>query len=72
MATISSLRTPSRPRLAASTGRVAGFLFDLIATWLQRSRERQQLQTLDDRALGDLGLSRDQIMREIEKHFWQA
>jgi len=38
---------------------------------MQRSRERQQLQTLDDRALADLGLSRDQIMHEIEKRFWK-
>jgi len=71
MATISSLRTPNRPLSVASAGRLAAHLFDLVATWAQRSRERQQLQTLDDRALADLGLSRDQILHEIEKRFWQ-
>jgi uncharacterized protein YjiS (DUF1127 family) len=71
MATISSLRAP--PRLAAaSVGRLAVAALDLAATWLQRSRERQQLQMLDDHALSDLGLSRDQVTREIEKRFWQA
>jgi len=71
MATISSLRTPNRPLAVASAGRLAAQLFDLVARSMQRSRERQQLQTLDDRALADLGLSRDQIMHEIEKRFWQ-
>jgi uncharacterized protein YjiS (DUF1127 family) len=72
MATISSLRTPNRPFSVASAGRLAGRLIDLVATWLQRSRERQQLQTLDDHGLADLGLSRDQILREVEKRFWQV
>jgi uncharacterized protein YjiS (DUF1127 family) len=70
MATISSLRAP--PRLsAASVRRLAASALDLVATWVQRSRERQQLQTLDDHALSDLGLSRGQVMHEIEKPFWQ-
>lgn len=71
MVTISSLRTPIRVLSAASTGRLAASAFDLVASWLQRSRERRQLQTLDDYALSDLGLSRDQVTREIEKRFWQ-
>jgi uncharacterized protein YjiS (DUF1127 family) len=71
MVTISSLRTPNRPVSVASAGRLAGHLLGLVATWLQRSRERQQLRTLDDHALADLGLSRDQIMHEVDKHFWQ-
>jgi uncharacterized protein YjiS (DUF1127 family) len=70
MATISSLR--ASPRLsAASIGRLSVAALDLLASWVQRTRERQQLQTLDDQALSDLGLSRDQVTREIEKRFWQ-
>jgi uncharacterized protein YjiS (DUF1127 family) len=72
MATISSLRTPTRVLSAASAGRLVARAFELVAIWLQRSRERQQLQSLDDHALSDLGLSRDQVMREIEKPFWQV
>jgi uncharacterized protein YjiS (DUF1127 family) len=71
MVTISSLRTPIKVLLAVSTGQLAASAFDLVATWLQRSRERRQLQTLDYHALSDLGLSRDQVTREIEKRFWQ-
>jgi uncharacterized protein YjiS (DUF1127 family) len=70
MATISSLRAP--PRLSvASARRLAAVALDLVATWVQRSRERHELQTLDDHALSDLGLSREQVMHEIEKPFWQ-
>jgi uncharacterized protein YjiS (DUF1127 family) len=29
------------------------------------------LRALDDRALADLGLTRGDILREVEKHFWQ-
>jgi uncharacterized protein YjiS (DUF1127 family) len=29
------------------------------------------LRALDDRALVDLGLTRGDILREVEKHFWQ-
>jgi uncharacterized protein YjiS (DUF1127 family) len=72
MATISSLRAPNRPLSVASAGRLAARLLDLVATWLQRSRERQQLQALDHHGLADLGLSRDQIAREVEKRFWQV
>jgi uncharacterized protein YjiS (DUF1127 family) len=71
MATISSLRTPNRLSLV-SAGRLAVSLLDLVAIWFRRSRERRQLQSLDDHALSDLGLSRDQVTREIEKPFWQV
>jgi uncharacterized protein YjiS (DUF1127 family) len=57
---------------AASAGRLVARAFELVAIWRQRSRERRQLQSLDDHALSDLGLSRDQVMREIEKPFWQV
>jgi uncharacterized protein YjiS (DUF1127 family) len=71
MATIYSLPTPSRTQSAASAWRLSGRLLRIAALWLQRSRERRQLRTLDDHALGDLGLDRDQVMHEVDKHFWQ-
>jgi uncharacterized protein YjiS (DUF1127 family) len=69
--TISSLLTPTRLLSPASARRVLGRLLGLAALWLQRTRERRQLRALDDHALADLGLDRDQIMHEIDKHFWQ-
>jgi uncharacterized protein YjiS (DUF1127 family) len=71
MATIYSLPTPSRVLSAASAWRLPGRLVGMCAMWLQRSHERRQLRTLDDHALADLGLDRDQIMHEVDKHFWQ-
>jgi uncharacterized protein YjiS (DUF1127 family) len=71
MATISSLRTPNRPLSNAWVGCLTRRLLVVVAIWSQRSRERQQLQTLDDHALADLGLDRDQVMHEVDKHFWQ-
>lgn len=43
-----------------------------ILTWQARIDERQFLQTLDDRMLSDMGVSRADITREVDKGFWQA
>jgi uncharacterized protein YjiS (DUF1127 family) len=42
-----------------------------LGEWHRRSREREQLRALDDRALADLGLTRADILREVDKRFWQ-
>lgn len=46
--------------------------FDRIGDWQQRSAERRMLMTLDDRVLGDLGLSRDSVDAEASKPFWKV
>ena len=51
---------------------IAGRLLHTLATWQQRSAERQQLAQLSDRSLRDLGLSRADTAREATKPFWQA
>jgi uncharacterized protein YjiS (DUF1127 family) len=43
-----------------------------IRIWLDRSRSRRVLATLDSRQLRDVGLSADDGARECEKPFWQA
>ncbi len=44
-----------------------------IARWqLARQRTRRALAQLDDRMLRDIGISREQAMREAEKPFWMA
>ena len=72
MATISSLRGSNRLLTVASAERSTRRLLRLVALFLERTRERQQLRTLDDHELADLGLSREQVMYEVEKSFWQA
>jgi uncharacterized protein YjiS (DUF1127 family) len=43
----------------------------LLREWQQRSWTRRALSRLDDRALGDVGISREQRKRECAKWFWQ-
>jgi len=38
---------------------------------LQRRRQRQALLELDDRLLKDIGLTREQLQREVRKWPWQ-
>jgi uncharacterized protein YjiS (DUF1127 family) len=46
-------------------------LFDLLYAWQQRATERRHLMELDDRMLGDLGLTRADVHREGTKPFWR-
>jgi uncharacterized protein YjiS (DUF1127 family) len=39
--------------------------------WYQRVGWRHDLAQLDDRQLDDIGLTRDQVVNEHGKHFWQ-
>ena len=47
-------------------------LLDTLDCWHQRSRQRTALAALDDRLLEDVGLSPDDVAREIRKPFWQS
>lgn len=42
-----------------------------LALWRRAMRTRQQLDTLNDRELADVGLSRTQQRVECAKPFWQ-
>ena len=48
-----------------------GRLLDLLARWRWRALGRRQLQQLDSRALGDLGLNLADQYREGGKPFWR-
>jgi uncharacterized protein YjiS (DUF1127 family) len=41
-----------------------------VARWYELHRQRRQLAKLSDDALKDLGLSRADVYRETEQHFW--
>ena len=61
-------------QVALPTGlgaKLLGWSFGNLGEWHRRSRERGQLRALDDRALADLGLTRADILREVDKRFWQ-
>ena len=42
-----------------------------FSVWSTRSKGRQQLATMSDRLLDDIGLNRSDIAVEINKYFWQ-
>ncbi len=43
----------------------------LVHGWAERSRQRGRLAKLDDVALRDIGLTRQDVQREISKPFWR-
>ena len=57
-----------------SLGRALPTLFMRLLTgvksWRQRSRDRRELDALDERMLKDIGLTRDWAMVERSKYFW--
>ncbi len=43
----------------------------LVHGWAERSRQRHRLAILDDAALRDIGLTHQDVQREISKPFWR-
>ncbi len=43
-----------------------------VRRWRARTRQRHALLQLDDRLLGDIGLTREQQKQEAGKLFWMA
>lgn len=50
---------------------LAGDVVELALVWLQRSRERRQLDSFGDHMLKDIGVSRADVDREVSKPFWR-
>jgi uncharacterized protein YjiS (DUF1127 family) len=53
-----------------SLGALAGKLGRQLKRWYQLAEQRRQLAMLDETALKDLGLSRGDVMQEVERPFW--
>jgi uncharacterized protein YjiS (DUF1127 family) len=47
-------------------------LVDTVILWHRRARDRQLLAELDDRLLGDMGISRGDAIHEGDKPFWRG
>lgn len=45
---------------------------DLILTWMEVARQRRHLASLDDRMLRDIGFSRADVEREVDRAFWDV
>ena len=48
---------------------VAAYL--MIKRWIERTRQRRALGSLDDALLRDIGITRVDAARECEKPFWK-
>jgi uncharacterized protein YjiS (DUF1127 family) len=60
-----------RTRNAAEAIETLIALFDRLAGWQQRARQRRELRRMSDRELKDIGLSRVDAEREAAKPFWR-
>lgn len=57
---------------ARTAGRAVAALFDTIATWSERRRQRRVLESMPDYLLSDIGLSRADAEQEGDKPFWKG
>ena len=62
---LANIPGPPAPR------RLVPNLLSQFLGWRERARSRHLLLQLDDRMLRDVGLSRSDVDRECNKHFWQ-
>lgn len=62
------------PRLSfvARWRATAATAVDLLLMWADRAESRRVLMKLDDRQLGDIGVSRFDAVREARKPFWRG
>jgi uncharacterized protein YjiS (DUF1127 family) len=58
---------------ATSNSSALGPYLKSIAAWIARSRQRRDLRELaqEERLLSDIGITREQALREAEKPFWR-
>lgn len=59
---------PSLPSPIQALVRVA----NVLAVWENRARERKTLAEMPPNLLKDIGISRVDVQREIDKPFWRA
>lgn len=65
-------RTNAQERPGQGIGSALVALFDTVATWNERRRQRRALEALPDHLLQDIGLSRADAVTEADKPFWQG
>ena len=51
---------------------VFDWILETLLIWQERASQRSDLGQLNDRMLKDIGLSRADVMREVEKPFWRG
>jgi uncharacterized protein YjiS (DUF1127 family) len=67
---VNETRIGLRPRRSFVLG-AAVAVFEVLAVWQDRRRQRSTLARLDDRMLRDIGLTCADVDGEISKPFWR-
>jgi uncharacterized protein YjiS (DUF1127 family) len=67
----SFVQEPGRAGSAAKAGSVRSGWVNTLQIWLGRRRGRQELSSLDDRMLNDIGISREDALWKAGKPFWK-
>ncbi|MCG5240829.1 DUF1127 domain-containing protein [Azospirillum doebereinerae] len=62
----------SQRSVPAGIGGTVANLFDRMATWNERRRQRLALEALPDHLLSDIGVSRADASQEADKPFWRG
>lgn len=62
----------SQIALSTRTAAARPSLLAALAAWRARRHTRLSLARLDPRLLADIGVSAQEVRREVEKPFWQA
>ena len=69
----SSVLKPHPASCREKTGRhMLSSLARTVEIWLVRRDRRQELSSLDDKQLKDVGISREDARREAGKPFWRS
>jgi uncharacterized protein YjiS (DUF1127 family) len=69
--TIPAAAPGASARFGGAVVRAAKATVGLLVAWQQRARERHALTGLDEHGLRDLGLTRVDVMVEMDKPFWR-
>jgi uncharacterized protein YjiS (DUF1127 family) len=63
--------TMASPNFGRALRRQRHRALGLLSLWLQRSRGRDELLTMNERELHDIGVKRSDVLREARKPFWR-
>jgi len=67
-----SIKEPVRGSIVTAGQAALSSLAGMTAIWLNRRQGRRDLSALDDRLLADVGISREDAVREAGKPFWRT
>lgn len=67
-----TLLRPNRADFGRRITVVITSVWRLLLVWQQRSNERHALASFDRHRLDDIGLTPDEVAREVAKPFWRS